>query len=72
MKITSVIVFTRITWKTALYIHKPIYIYKLFNGGWFLGVMIDEDMQIFSGSQVMRTIAIGRFFLYGIFLKMEI
>jgi len=59
MKITSVIVFTRITCKTALYI------YKLFNGGWFgvLGVMIGEDMQKFSGSRVMRTIAIGRFFL---------
>ncbi|CAL1278825.1 unnamed protein product [Larinioides sclopetarius] len=30
MKITPVIVFTRLTWKTALYIYKPIYIYIYF------------------------------------------
>ncbi|GBO35592.1 hypothetical protein AVEN_191415-1 [Araneus ventricosus] len=39
-----------------------IHIYKLFNEGWFwvLGVMIGEDLQKFSESRVMRTIAIGR------------
>ncbi|GBL87351.1 hypothetical protein AVEN_151504-1 [Araneus ventricosus] len=39
-----------------------IHIYKLFNEGWFwvLGIMIGEDLQKFSESRVMRTIAIGR------------
>ena len=48
-----------------IYVHLYKYINKLFNGGWFgvLGVMIGEDMQKSSGSRVMRTIAIGRFFL---------
>ena len=52
--------------RIELYVYIYIYIYKLFNGGWFgvLGLMIGEDMQKFSGSRVMRTIAIGRFFLY--------
>ncbi|CAL1262577.1 unnamed protein product, partial [Larinioides sclopetarius] len=45
-------------------IHIYTYIYIFFNGEWFgvLGVMIGEDMQKFSGSRDMRTIAIGRFF----------
>ncbi|GBN73140.1 hypothetical protein AVEN_34129-1 [Araneus ventricosus] len=35
---------------------------KLLNDGWFgvVGVMIGEDLQKFSGSRVIRTIAIGR------------
>ncbi|GBN43470.1 hypothetical protein AVEN_251012-1, partial [Araneus ventricosus] len=35
---------------------------KLSKDGWFgvLGVMIGEDLRKFSGSRVMRTIAIGR------------
>ncbi|GBM52156.1 hypothetical protein AVEN_265629-1 [Araneus ventricosus] len=36
--------------------------YKLLSEGWVcvLGAMIGEDLQKFSGSRVMRTIAIGR------------
>ncbi|GBM76882.1 hypothetical protein AVEN_153116-1 [Araneus ventricosus] len=50
VKFTLVIVFTRKHGKRR-------YIYM---GFWVLGVMIGEDLQKFSESRVMRTIAIGR------------
>ena len=47
--------------KNSIYIY--IYIYHLFNGGWFWdrGVMIGENISKFSGSLEPRSNAIGSF-----------